>query len=50
MIAASAMGPAAAISKEIRVSEMLIAQRYQADCALLSNPEFRLKELLKRTT
>lgn len=49
LIAASAMGPNASISKEIRVAEMLIAQRYIADTVQLANPAFKLKELLKRT-
>lgn len=48
LIAASAIGPNAAIGREIRVCEMLIAQRYMANSVLLENPAIRLKDLLQR--
>ena len=48
LIAASAFGPIGAIAKDIRLAEMLIAQRAMPDAALLAAPGLKLKSFLAR--
>ncbi|WP_320199706.1 NAD(P)/FAD-dependent oxidoreductase [Agrobacterium sp. rho-13.3] len=47
LLSASAVGANNIIAKEIRIAEMLIALRAHPDAADLSNPSFKLKDLLK---
>lgn len=46
IVAASALGPIAAIARDIRLAEILIARRARPDRAALAAPEVRLKSLL----
>jgi 3-phenylpropionate/trans-cinnamate dioxygenase ferredoxin reductase component len=48
LVAASAIGPNAAIARDIRLAEMLIAARATPDPADLASPDVKLKALLKR--
>lgn len=48
LVAASAVGPNAAIAREIRMAEMLIARRAHPEPCDLGNPSFKLKDLLGR--
>ena len=50
LLAASAVGPNAAIAREIRIAEMLIARRASPRPADLCNPSFKLKDLLGRAS
>ena len=47
LVAASAIGPNAAIARDIRLAEMLIAARAAPDPADLASPDVKLKALLK---
>jgi len=47
LMAASAIGPDSAIAKEIRLAEMLIARHVRPAARELSDPDVRLKELLR---
>jgi hypothetical protein len=47
LITASALGPIGLIAKEIRTEEILLGRRAVSAAANLSNPSFKLKDLLK---
>ncbi len=47
LVAASAIGPNAAIARDIKLAEMLIAARATPDPASLKNPDVKLKSLLR---
>ena len=49
LVAASAFGPNAAIAKDIRLAEMLIARRAHPAAGDLADPQIGLKSLLKAT-
>src|SRR5438552_2660327 len=46
LVAASGLGVANAVARDIRVAELLIARRANPDLAALSEPSFKLKSLL----
>ena len=46
LVAASGIGKGTSIARDIRIAEMLIAQRIKSDAATLSAPTIRLKSLL----
>jgi 3-phenylpropionate/trans-cinnamate dioxygenase ferredoxin reductase component len=46
LVAASGVGPTGKIARDIRLAEMLIAQRARPDPAALASPAIRLKSLL----
>jgi 3-phenylpropionate/trans-cinnamate dioxygenase ferredoxin reductase subunit len=47
LVGASGIGPGNSIARDIRLLEMLIGKKATPDPALLADPAFQLKSLLK---